>query len=76
MAQVRPEDELSAAEDGEEAEEVGPVVLEQGDISGGLHGGAEAAAGRQLTVSRTSVFSKSYVIGRRYLSFTPPDYST
>lgn len=51
MAQVYPKEKLSTAEDREEPEEVGPVVLEQGDISGGLGGGAEAAAGSQLRVS-------------------------
>lgn len=51
MAQVCPKEKLSAAEDGKEPEEAGPVVLEQGDVSGGLGGGAKAAAGSQLRVS-------------------------
>lgn len=53
MAQVRPEEKLSAAEEGHEPEEAGPVVLEQGDVSGGLGEGAEAAAANQLFVSYT-----------------------
>ncbi|CAF92407.1 unnamed protein product, partial [Tetraodon nigroviridis] len=51
MCQVCPEEELSTTEEGEEPEEARPVVLEQGDVSGRLRGGAEAAAGHQLAGS-------------------------
>lgn len=53
VAQVCPEEKLAAAEEPEEAEEARPVVPEQGDVSGGLHGGAEARG--RLSVSDTAV---------------------